>query len=62
MRLAGSLGFRSSYAKMLGGIIISDKLGDDGAVAETLDSFVATRLDVTINVSEAELDPWVATT
>ena len=29
--------FRSSYAKMSGGIIISDKLGEDGAVAETLD-------------------------
>jgi hypothetical protein len=62
MWLAGSLGFGSSYAKMLGGSIISDKLGDDGAVAEILDWFVATRLDVTINVSEAELDPWVATT
>jgi hypothetical protein len=55
---------------MSGGIIISDKLGEDGAVvltldwpvALTLDWLVATRLDVTINVSEAELDPWVATT
>jgi hypothetical protein len=47
---------------MLWGIILSDKLGEDGAVAETLDWFVAVRLDVTINVSEAELGPWVATT
>jgi len=53
---------RSCYAKMSWGIIISDKLGEDGAVAETLDWLVATRLDVTINVFEAELDPWVATT
>ena len=53
---------RSCYAKMSWGIIISDKLGEDGAVAETLDWLVATRLDVTINVFEAELNPWVATT
>ena len=42
--------------------ILSDKLGEDGAVEETLDRFVAMMLDVTINVSEAEFDPWVATT
>ena len=28
---------RSSYANMSGRIIFSDKLGEDGAVAETLD-------------------------
>jgi hypothetical protein len=31
------VGFRSGYAKMSWGIIFSDKLGEDGAVAETLD-------------------------
>ena len=28
----------------------------------TFDRFITATLDVTINVSEAELDPWVATT
>jgi hypothetical protein len=31
------VGFRSSYAKMSLGIIISDKLGEDGAIELTLD-------------------------
>lgn len=55
---------------MSGKIIFSDKLGEDGIVAVPFGWFIAVpfgwfiavRLDVTINVSEAELDPWVATT
>jgi hypothetical protein len=47
---------------MSGRIIFSDKLGEDGAVAVTLGWLVAPRLDVTINVFETELDPWVAAT
>ena len=42
---------------MSGRIIFSDKLGDDAVViVELIDP------DVTVNVSEASLDPWVAMT
>ena len=42
---------------MSGRIIFSDKLGDDAVVVVELIG-----PDVTVNVSEAELDPWVALT
>ena len=55
---------------MSGRIIFSVKLAYDCIVVVTFGRFVAARsgcfiavrLDVTIKVSEAELDPWIATT
>jgi hypothetical protein len=55
---------------MSGRIMFSNKLGYDGIIAVPFGWFIsvpfgwfiAERLVVTINVSEAEVDPWVATT
>jgi hypothetical protein len=49
--------------RMSGRIMFSDKLGDDGGAILLL--LVAAKLvdhNVTVNVFEVELDPWVAIT